>query len=176
MLHVAGAGHRAAHIDHGGNHRPCDGGAQPLDVIDAVLQRQHHGIGRKMRRDRARGLVRRRRFHAEQHQPRALNHRRLDTCRHGDLLAAAAQLQGQAVLANGVHMAWPADKRDRLAGAREHAAVVAADRARPHHRDLAENRVAHDHLPCAIEIAPTVPRRMRAGKALAMLAFGQLTR
>src|SRR5207247_10208717 len=89
-----------------------------------------------MRRERGSGSFRIRRLDAEEHQLRATRAARLLGCAHGDALVERLALQAQPVLSHRLDVLRAGDQRHVVAGAREHAAVVAANRSGAHDGDF----------------------------------------
>jgi hypothetical protein len=71
---------------------------------------------------------------------------------HG--LDAAALVQQQAAFADRRHVGGTADQRHRMAGARQHGAVVAAHRPGAHHRDRGLAGLRHSPTLCMARHGP----------------------
>src|SRR5712691_6676322 len=84
------------------------------------------------------GALRIGRLHREEHQLRAARAARLLARSHGNLLIEHLRLHAQPAALHRLDVLRAGDQRYVVAGAREHAAVVAAHRPCAHHRDPAE--------------------------------------
>jgi hypothetical protein len=129
-------GHFGGDIDHGGRHflrQPC---LRALGVVHAVLQRQHQRAGLEVRAHRRGGALGVGGFDAQQHQIGFAQRAESGVGRDRHLRAERAGFEPQPVAADGLDVRRPADQRHRMTGARQHAAVITADRAGAHHRNL----------------------------------------
>jgi hypothetical protein len=135
MAHMACASHFRRHIHDGGCNPLPHARAQALDIVDAVLQAQHQRIVSQKRRYFGSSAIGIGGFHTKQHQLRAGHGLRRSFRAHRQACTESAGFEQQTALANRFDMTRPADQGELVAGASQHAAVIAADRACAHHRD-----------------------------------------
>jgi hypothetical protein len=140
VAHHAGRRDLRRHVDHRRYHRVRDVGAHALEVVDAVLQAEHHGVGREMRCDCLCGGGAVGRLDAKQHQVGTGDARRIGRRRDRVPPAERAALQHEAVTHDRLHQRGPANQPHARAGARQHGAEIAADRTGAHHGDVLEGR------------------------------------
>ena len=133
---MAGAHHAGGHIHHGGQHRALQHGLQPLGVVHAVLQAQHHSVGAQVR---GHGLARTLGvggFDAEQHALRTLHGAGLGVGLQLHALLEGLGVEQQAVLADGFDVHGARHQHHRVPGPGQHAAVVTAHGACAHDGDF----------------------------------------
>ena len=133
--HDARAVHVGTDVHHRGEHGLGQHGPQALGVVDAILQAGHDGVGSEVRREAPGRRVRVGRLHAHEHDLRIAHVRDVGRRAHPDRLASIGPLDDEPVAPDRLDVRRAADQRHRHAGAREHAAVVAADRAGAEYRD-----------------------------------------
>ena len=106
---------------------PDDGG-QLVGRLDAVQERQHHGVLAEQRSHRRRDLRYLPRLHRHHHEiDRADLGRIVGCCRRGEMRVAERAVYLQAALADCLEVRTAGDERDIVAGAREPCPVVAAE-------------------------------------------------
>jgi hypothetical protein len=118
-------------------------GPDALDVIDAVLQAENNGFGLKLRRNASRRFFGVEALHAEQDQPCRANRSDIGRGRERDVFVRAAAQKVQTLSSDYIYMAGTAYQRHCSAGARQHAAEIAADRTRAHDSDPRPGPVRH---------------------------------
>ena len=114
-------------------------------VLDAVLQADDQRAVRQVRRDQLRDARGVDGLDADEHDARLAHGGEVDGRAHGDRLVPGDALEPQAPALDRVDVRGPPDQRHGMAGTREHAAEVAADRARPDDRDHGVRRWARNH-------------------------------
>ena len=136
VLHMARAGHLCGDVDHGRCDLALQQRLQALGVVDAVLQAEHLCIVHEVRSDfctRSFGVAG---LHAHQHQRRPRDDSGFGTRLHRQMRLERRGVQKQAIATHCLHMRGAPDQAHRVAGACQHAAVVAAHCAGAHHGDL----------------------------------------
>ena len=135
VLQGPGPEHLGGDMHHCRNRRATDPRRNALGVVHAVLQVQHDGVCVEVRCDLFGGGLGVGRLHAEEDEARTAHRVRVDARLDRDVLVELEALEVQAGLAKGIDVQRPADQRDLVPCARQHAAVKAPDGAGAENRD-----------------------------------------
>ena len=114
VSHVAGPRHLRAYEHDRRDHAPGELRREPRGVVDAVLEAEHDGIRREMRRELRRGLLAIGGFDAAQHELCARSRGGLGARARHDALVEGSRLHAQARAANRVDVRRAPDQRDRV--------------------------------------------------------------
>ncbi len=112
-------------------------------VVDAVLQVDHDGIAVEEWRNLRGGLLSISGFHAEEDEPGSAHRFGVSAGLDRNMLVEPGALEMQALRLECVDVDRPADERDLVPGARQHAAEEAAHCARAEHRHPDRSAVRH---------------------------------
>ena len=111
-------------------------GAQPLRIVDAVLQAEDGCVRPQASGQRAAGLFGIGRLDAEQHEVGRGEGGCVGRGFRGQVALEALHVQQQAMRVDGVDMRLPADEGDVMPGPQQQAAIVASDGSGADDRDL----------------------------------------
>jgi len=134
----SGAGEMERGVDRAREHRrgpAVERGRESLRAVEAVLDREHHGVGPDQRGDRAGaglGVVR---LDAEQQE---IDRLEAPDVRHrgdGEGQLSVRSADGEAASLQRLQVRAPRDEHDLVPGLGQDRPVVAADAARAEHRD-----------------------------------------